>query len=103
MGIQSVENWIPASAGMTINAKFSLGAVAFFLMTGRPPFDLENALELVVAHVTYPPPKLSDCGVTASRELEAVIAKCLAKKPEDRFQSPDELLDVLSQMVPPPR
>jgi len=75
---------------------YSLGAVAWFLLTGRPPFDLENVLQLVIAHSTQPPPKFQDVGVTVSPELERIILKCLQKDPDDRFQSPDEMLKALN-------
>lgn len=77
---------------------YSLGAVAFFLLTGRPPFDLENTLQLVVAHASQKPPTFADVGTTVSPELEAIVQKCLAKRPEDRFQTPDEMLSALGEL-----
>ncbi len=74
---------------------YSLGAVAYFLLTGRPPFDLENTLKLVIAHATQVPPTFSEIGADISPELSAVVMRCLSKLPEDRFQSPDEMLDAL--------
>jgi eukaryotic-like serine/threonine-protein kinase len=77
---------------------YSLGAVAYFLLTGRPPFDLENPLKLVVAHATQTPPSFSQIGANVSPELTAVVMRCLSKLPDDRFQSPDEMLDALESL-----
>lgn len=77
---------------------YSLGAVAFFLLTGRPPFILEKTLQLVVAHASQAPPTFEDVGASVSPELEAIVLKCLAKKPEDRFQTPDEMLAALESL-----
>lgn len=75
---------------------YSLGATAYFLLSGRPPFQLDNALQLVIAHATATPPSFSDIGVNVSPALERVVMRCLEKKPEDRFQNPDELLEALN-------
>ena len=77
---------------------YSLGAVAYFLLTGRPPFDLENPLKLVVAHATQAPPTFSQIGANVSPELTDVVMRCLSKLPDDRFQSPDEMLDALESL-----
>ncbi|MCP4511346.1 MAG: serine/threonine protein kinase [Fuerstiella sp.] len=77
---------------------YSLGAVAYFLLTGRPPFDIENPLKLVVAHATQTPPAFAEIGADVSPELTAVVMKCLAKQPADRFQSPDEMLDAMASL-----
>lgn len=77
---------------------YSLGAAAYFLLSGRPPFDLQNPLELVIAHATEIPSTFSEIGVDVSDGLEAVILKCLQKNPSDRFQSPDEMLTALESL-----
>jgi eukaryotic-like serine/threonine-protein kinase len=77
---------------------YSLGAVAYFLLTGRPPFDIENPLKLVVAHATQTPPTFKEIGTDVSPELDSVVMRCLSKLPEDRFQSPDEMLDAMESL-----
>lgn len=77
---------------------YSLGATAFFLLTGRPPFDLQNSLKLVIAHATETPPTLTAIGADVSTELETIVMKCLRKTPDERFQNPDELLSALEQI-----
>ena len=70
---------------------YSLGAVLFFLLTGRPPFDAPTAGRLLAAHLTEPPPRLTDLRPELPLDLSVVVARCLAKRPADRFASAAEL------------
>lgn len=74
---------------------YSLGAVAWFLLTGHPPFRDKNPVMLIVAHATSPVPGFAECGAIVPDDLANVVMKCLAKKPEDRFRSPRDLLIAL--------
>jgi len=76
---------------------YSLGAVGWFLLTGHPPFQDENPLMLIVLHATEPVPDLAETGITVPDDLAAIIMKCLAKKPENRFDSPRDLLLALEK------
>jgi eukaryotic-like serine/threonine-protein kinase len=70
---------------------YSLGAVAYFLLTGRPPFESNNALQVMIAHArdpVAPPSKLRD---EVPDDLERVVLRCLAKDPAARYQSVVEL------------
>ena len=74
---------------------YSLGAVAYFLLTGRPPFIDENPIMLIVAHATTSVPTFADVGADVPQELGEVILKCLARDPSARFHSARELLGAL--------
>jgi tRNA A-37 threonylcarbamoyl transferase component Bud32 len=67
---------------------YSLGATAYFLLTGRPPFERPTVMLTLTAHITDPPPALDGA---APADLAAVVMKCLAKKPEERFGCVREL------------
>lgn len=72
---------------------YSLGCLAFELFTGRTPFEADTTLELVRKHALEEAPLLLNV-VSDERlpeELEAVLAKTLAKEPEGRYQSVKEL------------
>ncbi len=73
---------------------YSLGVVLFQMLAGRVPFDGPSTLDVLLRHATEPVPRLRDAcpGLQVSEGLEAVVAKCLAKKPEQRFQDMEELL-----------
>jgi eukaryotic-like serine/threonine-protein kinase len=75
---------------------YSLGAVAYTLLSGRPPFERTNPLEVIVAHARdeVVPPSRQRPDVPA--DLERVILRCLAKRPEDRFQDAESLEHALS-------
>lgn len=70
---------------------YSLGAVAFFALTGRPPFQAKSTGQLLAAHRSTPPPPLTDFFPDAPADLAAIIARCLSKDPADRFQSTIEV------------
>ncbi len=76
---------------------YSLGAVAYALLTGRPPFEDVNPMEVMIAHVRDEviPPSQHQADVPA--DLEHVILRCLAKSPEDRFQDVDSLEQALAE------
>src|SRR5262249_35510473 len=70
---------------------YSLGAVAYALLTGGPPFERASAFEVMIAHArdeVIPPSRLRP---DVPADLERVILRCLAKNPGDRFQDADSL------------
>ena len=75
---------------------YCLGAVAYFMLTGRPPFDAVTAAELMIDHLKATPPPLSQISeLPIPEQLEAIVLKCLEKAPEDRFQSTAEMESAL--------
>ncbi len=76
---------------------YSLGAVAFTLLTGRPPFDGSRPLQVIIAHAQTPPPKLSKIQQGIPADIEAVVLKALEKSPDARFQTAAEFHDALSR------
>jgi serine/threonine-protein kinase len=66
---------------------YSLGAVGYFLVVGHPPFVAENPLEVMISHArdTVPPPSQLNTDLPA--DVEAILLKCLAKEPAERFAS----------------
>ena len=75
---------------------YSLGAVLFFLTTGRPPFVSTNLGALLAAHRNQTPESPSRLNPTIPPDLEAIILRCLAKDPRDRYQSAEELAEALA-------
>ncbi|MBM3269658.1 MAG: diguanylate cyclase [Candidatus Sericytochromatia bacterium] len=75
---------------------YSLGAVAYHLLTGRPPFDGQTAVEIFKHHLHElpgPPSGLVPCPPA----LETVLLKLLAKDPLDRFQSAADVARALGR------
>jgi serine/threonine-protein kinase len=83
-----------ASGGRELDGRsdiYSLGAVAYFLLTGRPPFEGEGGLAVMIAHARDPvvPPSRVHAGIPD--ELEGVVLRCLAKDPAERFPDAEGL------------
>ncbi|MBX9669620.1 MAG: protein kinase [Candidatus Obscuribacterales bacterium] len=67
---------------------YSLGCLIYELMSGKPPFGGENPIQIVVKQISDEPPSLTGAKDSdLARGLEAIVFKCLRKKPEERFQS----------------
>jgi eukaryotic-like serine/threonine-protein kinase len=66
---------------------YSLGSVAYYLLTGRPPFDSENPMRVMVSHAhdEVIPPRRIRPDIPA--DLEQVVLRALAKSPAERYQS----------------
>jgi hypothetical protein len=73
---------------------YALGCTLYCLLTGRPPFAGES-LAIIVAHSTDAPPPVESLRPDTPPELAALVARCLAKKPADRPQTPKELAEAL--------
>jgi len=80
---------------------YALGVLGYELLTGRAPFPATTAQEMLAAHVTAAPEPLEQYRPTVSPVLAAVVMKCLAKKPADRWQTADELLAQLEPLATP--
>jgi serine/threonine-protein kinase len=92
---------------------YSLGAVAFFALTGRPPFEEASPLKVMLSHAHHQPPRLrkileqaategkllaSHNGCLPSGSFEELVLKCLAKDPDARFQTALELAEALEKL-----
>jgi len=75
---------------------YSLGVVLFEGVTGRQPFAAPTVVETVQKVVTEDPIEPHQIVANISRDLENIILKCMEKKPENRYQSMDELQDDLN-------
>src|SRR5262249_26688898 len=76
---------------------YPVGAVAYALLTGRPPFDSTNSMEVMIAHVHDEVVRPSKHQADVPADLEQVILRCLAKSPEDRFQDVESLEQALAE------
>ncbi len=75
---------------------YALGAVAYFLLTGRPPFDHAHSIKVLMAHAHESPLPMSKLVPDVPRDLQQIVMRCLAKEPSDRYQSAKDLQAALS-------
>ncbi|HZL90102.1 MAG TPA: serine/threonine-protein kinase [Pirellulaceae bacterium] len=66
---------------------YSLGAILYAMLSGRPPFVAENPVEVLLQVLESEPPRLTQYVPGVPRELEAICLKCLEKRTEDRYPS----------------
>ncbi len=89
-----------AALGGAIDARtdiYSLGCVAYWLLTGQLVFDREQPMQMAVAHIQNEPPRPSTrTELPIPADLEDVVLKCLAKEPGDRYQTVRELDEALA-------
>ena len=78
---------------------YSTGVLLFELLTGRKPFESDQAHEVIAMHRERPPPSLREALPAAglSAELDAVIARALAKDPAERWQSAGDMAAALAE------
>src|SRR5256712_2145355 len=71
---------------------YAVGVLAYEMLAGRPPFTGETPQRVLAAHVTATPPSLARYRQDIPAPLAELVMRCLAKRPEDRWQTADELL-----------
>ena len=78
---------------------YSLGALGYFLLTGSAPFSGRGAMQTVVAHVHATPRPVVESSPEVPVPLSDVIARCLAKQPEERYADAASLARALRESL----
>jgi len=78
---------------------YSLGVTLFEMLSGRPPFEADSAMTLMMMHVNDPVPDLKSLNPEVPDDLVAVIEKALAKDPNDRYQTAAQMAAALRNVV----
>jgi serine/threonine-protein kinase len=76
---------------------YSLGATAFYVLTGRAPFEASTLPAILARQVAEPAPSVQVVRPEVPAKLAALIDRCLQKAPGDRFQSGDDLARVVGE------
>jgi serine/threonine-protein kinase len=88
-----------ASGNKDLDARsdiYSVGCLAYFLLTGQPPFAGRSAVRMLAAHIYEPPAPLTGRCPEVPEALQAVVLRCLAKDPAQRFASAGDLENALA-------
>ncbi|MDZ4865386.1 MAG: protein kinase, partial [Gemmatimonadota bacterium] len=80
---------------------YALGVLAYEMLTGHPPFHGLTPQQTLAAHVTQAPRPVTERRPGISPVLDALILRCLAKRPADRYQTADELVAALEPLATP--
>ncbi len=80
---------------------YALGIVAYEMLCGRQPFEAGSAQAIIAAHVTQQPQPVERFRGNVPPALAALIMRCLEKKPADRPQSAEEVVQIVEAMGTP--
>jgi serine/threonine-protein kinase len=82
---------------------YALGVILYEMVTGKVPFDRPSSVQTLMAHVHEPPPPIRQINPKAivSPALEETLARCMAKNPDQRFASMEEVLASLKLAAGP--
>lgn len=81
---------------------YSLGCTLYYLLTGKAPFPEGSIHERLLKHQTKEPRAISELRPEVPKDLVEICRKMMAKEPADRYQSAEELSQVLGEWSPPP-
>jgi serine/threonine-protein kinase len=87
---------VPASHRSDI---YAVGVMLYYLLSARLPFTSDQIARLIQMHRHEPVPEFRDLAPDVPDELSAIIQRCLAKRPEDRFESASELAAQLDRVI----
>jgi tRNA A-37 threonylcarbamoyl transferase component Bud32 len=82
---------------------YSVGCLAYFLLTGQPPFAGRSAVRMLAAHMYEPPAPPTTHRAEVPADMERVVLRCLAKDPSERYPSAQDLESALAGCLTPGR
>jgi serine/threonine-protein kinase len=77
---------------------YSIGITLFEMLSGKPPFEADSAMTLMMMHMNDPVPDLQELHPGTPPDLVAITNKALAKNRDERYQSGSEMADALRKL-----
>jgi branched-chain amino acid transport system substrate-binding protein len=90
-------------AGSNIDQRsdiYSLGIIFYEMVTGRVPYTAETPIAVVFKHIQDPLPSARKLNPSLTEAVELVLLKVLAKNPEDRYQTAEDLVQAIQRAIP---
>ena len=78
---------------------YSLGAMLYYLCTGRPPFETDNPVDTLLRILDSEPVMPNKINPTVPRDVAVICARCLEKDPKNRYQTAQELVQELDRFL----
>jgi eukaryotic-like serine/threonine-protein kinase len=75
---------------------YALGIILFEMLTGKPPFSGDSNMAVMSQHLNSIPPRVDQFNSSIPIAIAAVVAKCLQKDPDNRFQNMEAFIDGLN-------
>jgi eukaryotic-like serine/threonine-protein kinase len=74
---------------------YALGIIFYEMLAGEPPFTGDNPMATMAAHLNRPAPRLDKQQPTVTPQMAAIVARCLQRKPEDRYADVRAFIEAL--------
>jgi formylglycine-generating enzyme required for sulfatase activity len=75
---------------------YALGVVLYQMLTGRVPFEADSTVGIIMKHINNPAPAITEAWPELPEALNAVMAKAMAKEPDERYQMAHELTQAVA-------
>ncbi len=98
-GYVAPEQALRSASAVPQSDLYSLAVILYEMLVGRLPFDDPSPTALALQHVTEPPPPPRRLNRALNQETSDVLLKALEKKPENRYQTGERLMDALSDAL----
>jgi len=79
--------------------QYALGCVTYALLTGSVPFKREVPMAVLYAHLSAPPPRVTAVRSDLAEDVDQVVARAMAKEPDDRYASCGDFADALREAL----
>ncbi len=78
---------------------YSLGVVVYEMLTGEPPYTADTPMQVVIKHITEPVPNPRNVNQDLTPEMQNVIQRALAKRPDDRYETVTEFAEDFARAI----